>query len=160
MSACHEKSQNKQQHFVFWHYCSYHCCLGPSKFLFIFCLELPFSKISYHIETSHMICTSNQLTGFYVIWVFNEMYFRIDYECLRKTKSPNKNLFQTNLSQTKLVIANYLGSRLLHCSFIRLRYRYFHTIRLDFDFGNKYPGCIHHHTMNNENSTANYDVVC
>ena len=30
MSACHKKSQNKQQHFVFWHFCSYHCCLEGS----------------------------------------------------------------------------------------------------------------------------------
>lgn len=72
---------------------SYCCCLGSSKFLFIFCSEIPFGKISHHLETSQMIFMSNQLTGFYVIRVFDGRYFRIDYEFFRKTKSPNRNLF-------------------------------------------------------------------
>ena len=34
----------------------------------------------FHIETSHLICKSNQLTGFYMILVFTESCFRTDYK--------------------------------------------------------------------------------
>ena len=39
------------------------------------CSEIPFSKNSYHIKTSRLICSANQLTGFYMIRVFTETYF-------------------------------------------------------------------------------------
>ena len=35
--------------------------------LIIVCSEMSFSKSSYYIETSQMICKALQLTGFYVI---------------------------------------------------------------------------------------------
>ena len=40
------------------------------------------SKTSYHIETSQLICFSAQLTGYYVIGVVTEKYFRIDFNLL------------------------------------------------------------------------------
>ena len=36
----------------------------------IVCLEILFSKNLYNIETNQFICTTNQLTGFYVIQIF------------------------------------------------------------------------------------------
>ena len=39
--------------------------------------ERPFSKSSYNIETSQLLCKQNQLTSFCMIWVFTERYFRI-----------------------------------------------------------------------------------
>ena len=45
----------------------------------IFCLEIFFSRAPYHIEANQLVCKANQLTGFYLIWVFTERYFRIDY---------------------------------------------------------------------------------
>ena len=43
------------------------------------CSEIPFSKNSYHIETSQLTCKALQLTGFYMIRVFSEKYFRRDF---------------------------------------------------------------------------------
>ena len=40
--------------------------------------KISFSKNSYHIETSQLICLANQSTGFYMIRVFTERYFQID----------------------------------------------------------------------------------
>ena len=39
------------------------------------CSEIPFSKNSYHIETSQLVCKTTQLTGFYMIQVFTERCF-------------------------------------------------------------------------------------
>ena len=36
------------------------------------CSETPFSKKLYYIETSHLTCNANQLTGFYMIRVFTK----------------------------------------------------------------------------------------
>ena len=43
------------------------------------CSKIPFSKNSYQIETCQLNCLSNQLTGFYMIRVFIERHFQIDY---------------------------------------------------------------------------------
>ena len=43
------------------------------------CLEIPFSKNSYHVEPSPLICKANQLIGFYMIRAFTETYIQIDY---------------------------------------------------------------------------------
>ena len=45
----------------------------------MFCLKIPLSKNSYHIETSQLNCPPNQLTAFYVIQDFTEWNFRLDY---------------------------------------------------------------------------------
>ena len=44
----------------------------------VVCSEIPFSKNSYHMETSQLICLANRMTGFYMIQVFTERYFRTD----------------------------------------------------------------------------------
>ena len=41
--------------------------------------DIPFSKTLYHIETSQSICKAIQLNGFYMIRVFTERNFPIDY---------------------------------------------------------------------------------
>ena len=43
------------------------------------CLETPFSKNSFHIEISELICIANQMTGFYMIQVLTERYFRTNF---------------------------------------------------------------------------------
>ena len=42
------------------------------------CSEIPFSKNSYHIETSHEISKTNKFTGFYMIQVFTKKYSQTD----------------------------------------------------------------------------------
>ena len=51
----------------------------------MFCLKIYFIKTSYHTETNQMICTANQLTGFYMKCVCPERYFLIDYNHSRIT---------------------------------------------------------------------------
>ena len=36
-------------------------------------------KNMFHIETSDLICKTNQLTGFCMARIFTEMYFRADF---------------------------------------------------------------------------------
>ena len=43
------------------------------------CSEIPFSESSYCTEISQLSCVVNQLTGFCVVRVFTERYFRINY---------------------------------------------------------------------------------
>ena len=50
------------------------------KTIITVCSEMPFSKNSYHIETSQLICKALQLTGFYIIRVFSEKCFRTDFK--------------------------------------------------------------------------------
>ena len=38
--------------------------------------EIPFSKNLYHIETTQLICNTNQLTGFSMIRIFTGRFFR------------------------------------------------------------------------------------
>ena len=45
----------------------------------MFCLKTSFINTSHHIETNQMICKANQMTGFYMKWVWTERYFRIDH---------------------------------------------------------------------------------
>ena len=40
--------------------------------LVAYTIRRPFSKNSYHTETSQMICNTNQATGFYMIRIFTE----------------------------------------------------------------------------------------
>ena len=42
------------------------------------CLEIPFSKNLYHIETSQAISKANKLTGFYMTQVFTKRYSQTD----------------------------------------------------------------------------------
>ena len=42
------------------------------------CSEIPFSKNSYHIETSQAIIKANKFTGFYMIQVFTKRYSQTD----------------------------------------------------------------------------------
>ena len=58
--------QKKSQYFWFW------------RQKLVVCSEIPFSKNSYHMETSQLICLANRMTGFYMIQVFTERYFRTD----------------------------------------------------------------------------------
>ena len=46
--------------------------------ILILCSEIPFSKNSYHIETSQAISKANKLTGFYMIQVFTKRYSQTD----------------------------------------------------------------------------------
>ena len=46
--------------------------------------ETSFSKNSYHIETSQLICIANQLTSFFMIPVFTEKHFRSDLKLRKK----------------------------------------------------------------------------
>ena len=46
--------------------------------ILILCLEIPFSKNSYSIETNQPISKANKLTGFYMIQVFTERYSQTD----------------------------------------------------------------------------------
>lgn len=41
--------------------------LATQKFLFKFCLEIPFTKNWYHIETGQLICKANHFAGFYMM---------------------------------------------------------------------------------------------
>ena len=41
-----------------------------------FWTEIPFSKNLYHIETTQLICNTNQLTGFSMIRIFTGRFFR------------------------------------------------------------------------------------
>ena len=43
------------------------------------CSKIPFSGISYCIETSQLSCVAGQLADFCGLWVFHEGCFRIDY---------------------------------------------------------------------------------
>ena len=42
------------------------------------CSDIPFSKNSYHIETSQAISKANKFTGFYMIQVFTKRYSQTD----------------------------------------------------------------------------------
>ena len=44
----------------------------------VVCSEITFSKNTYHMETSQLICFANRMPGFYMIQVFTERYFRTD----------------------------------------------------------------------------------
>ena len=46
--------------------------------ILILCSEIPFSKNSYHIETSQAISKANKFTGFYMIQVFTKRYSQTD----------------------------------------------------------------------------------
>ena len=50
------------------------------KNIIIVCSKIPFNKSYYHIETSQLIWKALQLTGFYIIRVFSERCFRIDFK--------------------------------------------------------------------------------
>ena len=39
-----------------------------------FCLQIPFSKNSNHIEMNELVCAANQFTGFCIIGVFTESF--------------------------------------------------------------------------------------
>ena len=53
--------------------------LATPKFLFKVRSEIPFSKSSYHTETSPLICKTNHLAGFYSkVFSNNECYFQTD----------------------------------------------------------------------------------
>ena len=56
--------QKKSQYFWFW------------RQKLVVCSEIPFSKNSYHTETSQLICFANEMIGFYMIQVLTERYFR------------------------------------------------------------------------------------
>ena len=47
------------------------------------CSETPFSKNSFHIETSELICITNQMTAFYVIQVLTERYFQANFSLVK-----------------------------------------------------------------------------
>ena len=70
-------------------------------FILILCSETPFSKNSYHIETSQPICKANKLTGFYMIQVFTKNDSQTDCTILLKMiylaaqKAAQKNFVQT-----------------------------------------------------------------
>ena len=51
--------------------------------ILILCLEIPFSKNSYSIETNQPISKANKLTGFYMIQVFTERYSQTDCSLLK-----------------------------------------------------------------------------
>ena len=53
-------------------------------FILILCSEIPFSKNSYHIETSQPITKTNELTRFYMIQVFTKKYSQTDHSILLK----------------------------------------------------------------------------
>ena len=48
------------------------------------CLEMPFSKNMFHVETIQLIYFANQLAGSYMMGVFTERYFQTDYRILKK----------------------------------------------------------------------------
>ena len=52
------------------------------KITSITCSGILFTKNLYHIEASQFICIAYHLTGFYVLQVFTERYFRTDYSYL------------------------------------------------------------------------------
>ena len=47
------------------------------------CLETPFSKIMFHIETSQVIWIANQMTGFYMIQVLTGRYFQTNFSLIK-----------------------------------------------------------------------------
>ena len=53
-------------------------------FILILCSKIPFSKNSYHIETSQPITKTNELTRFYMIQVFTKKYSQTDHSILLK----------------------------------------------------------------------------
>ena len=53
-------------------------------FILILCSKIPFSKNSYHIETSQPITKTNELTRFYMIQVFAKKYSQTDHSILLK----------------------------------------------------------------------------
>ena len=52
--------------------------------ILILCLEIPFSKNSYSIETNQPLSKANKLTGFYMIQVFTKRYSQTDSSILLK----------------------------------------------------------------------------
>ena len=52
--------------------------------ILILCLEIPFSKNSYSIETNQPLSKANKLTGFYMIQVFTKRYSQTDCSILLK----------------------------------------------------------------------------
>ena len=52
--------------------------------ILILCLEMPFSKNSYSIETNQPLSKANKLTGFYMIQVFTKRYSQTDSSILLK----------------------------------------------------------------------------
>ena len=57
-----------------------HIEISAPSFIIV-CSEKTFSKNQSHIEASQLIYKPNQLTGFYMIPVFNEIYFQTDFHC-------------------------------------------------------------------------------
>ena len=44
--------------------------VATPKYLFKACLDISFSKKSYHVETIQLISKASHLTDSYMIWVF------------------------------------------------------------------------------------------
>ena len=57
-----------------------HIEISTPSFIIV-CSEKTFSKNQSHIEASQLIYKPNQLTGFYMIPVFNKIYFQTDFHC-------------------------------------------------------------------------------
>ena len=57
-----------------------------AKQRFKVCSRIPFSKNLYHMETSQLICNTNQLHGFYMIQFFTERNFQTDINKQTKIK--------------------------------------------------------------------------
>ena len=53
--------------------------LESNRLSYTLYLEIPFSKILCHIETSQLICEAYQLNSFCIIQVFTKMNFQIEF---------------------------------------------------------------------------------
>ena len=100
---------------------------------FLFCNEkitvvifwgILFNKNLYHIEISQFICIAKKLSGFYILWVFTEMYFATDHSYLI-TMSFIYSLFKN---------WNVLRSRFKQCSFFIWNHSYYKHFAKDGSF--------------------------
>ena len=88
-------------------------CSIPSRT----CSKRPFSKYSCHIDTSRLICVSNQFTGLSMTRVFTERSFRIVYTTSDISFSYRQRLHITwRIKRFVLVAAPSFTDWLLHAS--------------------------------------------
>ena len=71
-------------------------------FCTVFLLLSPFQpSVAFHKETSHLICTTNQLLGFYIAIILRHFYIQSKYGSLQKIKPLCLNMFYTIINDTK-----------------------------------------------------------
>ena len=107
---------------------NYHVCITV-------CLEIPFSKSSYHIGTSQWICIAIQFTVFYMIWVFTQQTIidHLIWKFLKQlvfSKVFNFNLLKTNFTYFQ---RKFFSDTLSHKQLYKPTKRRFPALELTWD---------------------------